>query len=209
VKRETDVLKKPFLVGVVAVLIVVLLLGGLISQFGSIDDRPEGIAERWLSAVGDLTRDGVHDDAVDRVAARGDVALGEQLLRGVDADGKSAFTELEVGRAQVRGDTARVPALVTSRGGDSNFDTILGSGAGGTSIGVLTLVRAGDSWRVVGVEEPDPALKVPSDGGDVVAKAPVALYVGAVVVGVGVAAAASALVRLAGREHEAVGQLHA
>jgi len=43
---------------------------------------------------------------------------------------------------------------------------------------------------------------VPSDGGDVAAKAPAALYIVAVIIGVGVTAAASAMVRLAGREQE-------
>jgi hypothetical protein len=192
VKSETDALKRPFLIGVLAVGIVVVFLGGLISLFGSTDDRPEGVAERWLTAVGELTRKGVHDDAVDRVTAHGDLALGEQLLEGVKADDKSAFTTLEVGKARREGDTALVPVELVGRGFDD----------GVARVQLLVLQRDGESWRVVELRAPDPALRVPSSGGDVAAKAPVTLYLVALVIGVGIAAAASALVRAAGREHE-------
>lgn len=190
--RETDALRKPFLIGVLLVVIVVVLLGGLIALFGSTDDRPEGVAERWLTAVSDLTRKGVHDDAVKRVAAHGDVSLSEGLLAGVEPNDKSAFTELEVGKARLENDLALVPAKIVSRAA-SGFDQ---------QSHVVVLRRTGDSWRVIALKAPDPTLRVPTDGGDVAAKAPVTLYVVALVIGVGVAAAASALVRAAGREHD-------
>ena len=191
-RSETDALKRPFLVGVLFVVIVVVLLSGVIALFGSTDDRPEGVAERWLTAVGELTRKGVHDDAVDRVTAHGDLALGEQLLEGVKADDKSAFTTLEVGKARREGNTALVPVELVGRGYDD----------GVSRLQLLVLDRSGDSWRVVELRAPDPSLRVPSEGGDVAAKAPFTLYLVALVLGVGVAAGASGLVRAAGREHE-------
>jgi len=187
---EAAALRRPFLIGVLASAIVVLLLSGVIAVFSSVDDRPEGVAERWLTAVGDLTRKGVHDDAVDRVQAHGDVALGEQLLTGIDADDKSAFTGLEVGKARRTGDTALVPAQLVGRGDDTKRSQL------------LVLHRAGDSWRIVELRSADPSLKVPSDGGDVASKAAFGVYAVALVVGIGIAVAASALVRAAGREHE-------
>ena len=187
---ETAALKRPFLVGVLASAIGVILICGVIAVFSSVDDRPEGVAERWLTAVGDLTRKGVHSDAVGRVQAHGDVALGEQLLAGVKADDKSAFTGLEVGKARREGDTAFVPAELVGRGDD------------GTRSQLLVLHRDGDSWRVVELRPADPSLKVPSDGGEVASKAPITLYGVALIIGVGIAAGASALVRAAGREHE-------
>ena len=61
---ETHALRRPFLIGVLAAGIGVLLIfGALAIVVASTDDRPEGVAERWLTAVGDLTRKGVHDDA--------------------------------------------------------------------------------------------------------------------------------------------------
>jgi hypothetical protein len=192
---ETAALKKPFLIGLLATTIGFLVVGGFIAVLASnTNDRPEGVAERWLTAVGDLSRKGVHDDAAKHVTAHGDPAVAENLVGGgFDYGGKSAFTALEVGKAQqVDALTARVPAKVTYRGKDN----------GGTERGVLRLEKAGDSWRVVALEAPDLALKVPSDGGDVASKAPVTLYLVALVIGVGVAAGASTLVRAAGREHD-------
>ncbi|MEY2432960.1 MAG: hypothetical protein QOC92_2685, partial [Acidimicrobiaceae bacterium] len=40
---ETAALKRPFLIGVLGVVIVVVFLGGVIGVFGSTDDRPEGV----------------------------------------------------------------------------------------------------------------------------------------------------------------------
>lgn len=187
---ETAALKRPFLVGVLAVAIVVVLVSGVIAVFSSVDDRPEGVAERWLTSVGDLTRDGVHDDAVDRVRGHGDVALGEQLIVGAHADGKSAFTALEVGKARREGDIALVPAQLVTRGSDT------------ARTQVVVLQRDGETWRVVELRPPDSSLKVPSEGGDVASKAPVTLYLVGLILGVAIAVAASAMVRAAGREHE-------
>ena len=187
---ETAALKRPFFLGVLAIAIVVVLVTGVIAVFSSVDDRPEGVAERWLTAVGDLTRDGVHDDAVDRVRGHGDVALGEQLVAGIDADGKSAFTALEVGKARRAGDDAQVPALLVARDNDTPRRQ------------VVVLHRSGDTWQVVEILPKDPTLKVPSDGGDVASKAPLGLYAVALVIGLGIALAASTLVRVSGREHE-------
>lgn len=190
---ETAALRRPFLIGVLASAIGVILICGVIAVFSSVDDRPEGAAERWLTAVGDLTRKGVHDDAAGRVQAHGDVALGEQLLTGVKADDKSAFTALEVGKARRDGDTALVPAELVGRGDDA------------TRSQLLVLHRVGDSWRVVELRPADPSLKVPSNGGDVASKAPISLYAVALIIGAGIAVGASALVRAAGREYELAG----
>ena len=68
--NETDALKRPFLIGVLAVLAVFVVLGVLIAAFGSNADRGEGVAERWLNAVSDTTRKGVKDDARERALER-------------------------------------------------------------------------------------------------------------------------------------------
>ena len=190
---ETAALKRPFLVGVLACAILFVLIGGVIALAATnTDDRPEGVAERWLTAVGDLTRDGVHADALERVTAHGDVAFAPQFIGGVHADGKSAFTALEVGKARRDGVGALVPAQYVARGSDDKHDVL------------MVLAPDKDSWRVVEVRPQDPTLKVPSDGGDPAAKAPLGLYAVGLLVGVGVAAGASYLVRLAGREQDAL-----
>lgn len=187
---ETAALRRPFFIGLLSVGIALVLLTGVIAVISSVDDRPEGVAERWLTAVGDLSRAGVHEDAVERVRAHGDVALGEQLVAGVKTDGKTAFVALEVGKARRDGDTAYVPARLVARDNDT------------PRFQLVVLRRAGDSWRVVDVRPPDPTLEVPSAGGEVASKAPASLYLIALAIGLGLAALASALVRAAGREHE-------
>jgi hypothetical protein len=194
--NETDTLRKPFLIGVLATAIVFVSVGGFIAALATgHDDRPEGIAERWLTATGDLTRKGVRSDAEQRVTNDGDLALAEQLLTvSYDYKGKSAFTALEVGHGRrVDANTTTVPMKLTDRAADSK-----------TKEAVLVLGRDGNSWRVQAVQPTDTTLRVPSDGGPPVSSAPLGLYAIALLIGAGIAVAASNLVRLAGREQSRV-----
>ena len=61
--------------------------------------RPEGVAENWLTAVGDTTRKGVEADARKRAEKIGGVSIGEAICCSSDTDGKAAFADLEVGKA--------------------------------------------------------------------------------------------------------------
>jgi len=73
------------------------------AAFGSTADRPAGIAERWLVAVGDSTREGLEDDGVERADEHG--ALPELAARAglvvsqAAEDGERAFEDVRVGRA--------------------------------------------------------------------------------------------------------------
>ena len=197
-QSETEALKKPFLLGLLATVIGLLIVGGVIAIFATnVDDRPEGIAERWLTAVGDTTRKGVEKDALKRANAHGDASLAAGLIGTANYDGKSAFVQLEVGKAQRSTAGAVVPFIVTTREpSDARPQR-----------GQLVLSHDGDSWRVTSLEPSDGKLKVPSDGGDVASKAPLGLYGIALVIGFGVAVGATALVRAAGREQDRL--LHA
>jgi hypothetical protein len=194
--NETDTLRRPFLIGVLATAIVFVSLGGFIAALATgHDDRPEGIAERWLTATSDLTRRGVRSDAEQRVRNDGDLALAEQFITvGYDYKGKSAFTALEVGHGRrVDANTTTVPMKLTDRADDSK-----------TEQAVLVLSRDGNSWRVNALQPADSTLRVPSDGGPPVSSAPLGLYAIALVIGAGVAVVASVLVRLAGGEQNRV-----
>jgi hypothetical protein len=188
---ETDALRRPFRLGVLAVAITFLLLGGIIGAFGSGADRPEGVAERWLNAVGDTTRKGVADDARERAGKIGPLGLVETLVpEGTDTDGKTAFTELEVGRATTtRSGVASVPFQVHLRTVD---------GDAGNHRGTIVM-RHDVDWRVLSLAATARDAKLPSEGGPPVSSAPLGLYAGAVVVGLAVTLAASALVRAATR----------
>jgi hypothetical protein len=192
--NDTAELKRPFLVGLLATAIAFLIMGGLIAVFATRDDRPEGVAERWLTAVGDLTRKGVRSDTEKRVTNHGALSLASMFITaGHDYDGKTAFTALEVGRGRrLNAQITLVGMKVTDRANDK------------TTKAVLALQRSGGSWRVTAVQPESAELRVPSDGGPSVSEAPVTLYGVALVLGIGVAATASALVRAAGREHDAL-----
>lgn len=186
--HEIDALRKPFKLAVLALVIGFVLAGGMIAAFGSGRDRPEGAAERWLTHVSDTTRKGVGDDSQRHVAEDGDTSTAAFLIGAhADTDGKSTFSAIEVGRAR-RIDEARVevPVLLSYRSDADPFE------------GNVVLRKEGDAWKVIGVSPLDPSLRVPSEGGDPVAKASVGVYAGALVLGLLITAGASVLVRRAG-----------
>jgi hypothetical protein len=183
---ELDAMRRPFRWALLGVAIAFVLIGGLIAAFGTGRDRPEGAAEHWLTEVGDLTRKGVAEDAQRYVAEHGGADAVEALLPREDTDGKSAFTSLEVGKAISGTGGVRVPFVVELR-----------DDAGTKTKGAVLLVRQGDSWHVVAVDQRAPGEKVPSEGGAAIAKAPAGLYGGAVFVGLLVTFACGALLRRA------------
>jgi hypothetical protein len=191
---EHDALRRGFLIGLLATGIVFVLVGGLVAAFGTTDDRPEGVAERWLTAVGDTTRSGVKADSTERVADHGDASLVAALIPpGIDMDGKSAFTELEVGKA-VHGDgETLVPYHLALRNGTTTAGD-----------GTLSMVEdPSRGWQVTALAPPMAGATVPSKGGSAVSKAPLALYAIALVIGALVATGCATLVRAAAAPSQA------
>lgn len=183
--------RRPFLVSLAGVILAFVIIGSLIAVFGTGANRPEGVAERWLVAVGDTQRKGVRERARNEAEEVGPVALAAHLLPTEDTDGKAAFVDLEVGKAvDVDGGRKGVPFRLTQREG---------SGAGDPIEGTVLLEEQGDEWRVVDVGDATPGLEVPSEGGAPAADAPWGLYVGAVVVASMLTAGCAGLVRLASR----------
>ena len=188
-------LLRPFRLGLLAVAIAFVLIGAVVAAFGSGANRAEGVAERWLTDVGDTRRDGVRDRAREEAEAIGPVELARELLPSGDTDGRSAFVDLEVGKARRDGDVARVPFRLHQR-----IDGSAGPAVDGTIVLQETDEDAdGEGWRIVEVAPPIDGRTVPSEGGDPAAEAPAALFVGAVAVGVVLAVLASLAVRAAGR----------
>lgn len=184
--------RKPFVVSLLGVVMVFVVIGSLIALFGTGANRPEGVAERWLVAVGDTERKGVRERSREEAEEVGPVALAAHLLPDEDTDGKAAFVDLEVGKAVDLDDGRKgVPFRLTQR---------QGSDVGAPIDGTVVLVKdEGDEWTVVEVADATPGLKVPSQGGAPAADAPWGLYVGAVAVATLLTAGCVALVRLASR----------
>ena len=181
------------------VLVAFVGIGVLIAEVSAGIHRPEGAAERWLSAISDTTRKGVQADGRHRAADAGPGVDYQSLLPAAPTGGKAAFSDLEVGRADrtVGGADARVPFELHQHAD---------SGTGPAVNQTVVLHRlAGGRWRVTGLDVRRPGEKVPSQGGAAPSKAPLRDWVGALVLGALLTAGASALVGRAGRASPAFG----
>jgi hypothetical protein len=198
-RHDDRALVRPFRLGLLGAAIGFVLLGALVAAFGSGAERPEGVAERWLTDIGDTRRDGVKDRALREADEVGPVALAEDLLPTGDTEGRSAFLDLEVGKATRDPDGTRVPYRLHQR---------IDGSAGPAIDGIVVLVdeddeHGDDAWRVVALEAPIEGREVPSEGGRPAAEASPWLFVGAIAASVVITAACSIAVRAAGRGEQA------
>ena len=184
-----------FVRGLVVCLALMIAGGVGLAALSHGRSRPEGVAENWLTAVGDTTRKGVEKDARKRAEKIGQVMQAARTgLLKYDADEKSAFSDLEVGKAypgQVD-DVVHVPFRVHARNGDKDDVEITG---------ILVMQHAHDEWRVANVATGigDDAHKLPSDGGPPPSSAPASLWLGGLVGAAIIGVITTTLVRLAGR----------
>lgn len=193
--EEIEALRRPFRTGLLGVVALIVLVGGLIAAFGTGANRAEGVAERWLAAVGDTTRTGVRSDAERRLGQLGGAGLVSALVPpGATTGGKRAFLDFEVAKAQAQPDGSRLVAFRVRRRD--------GVAEASEATGALVLRRAADRWQV---DELVPAggNRLPSDGGPALAQAPLGAYAGAILLGLLVTVACSALVRRAGAHESA------
>jgi hypothetical protein len=189
---------KPFRIGVGAVLCLFLAIGGLLAAFGTGEDRPEGVAERWLVDVGDTQRKGVREQSRDDADEVGPVELAAGLLPKEDTDGRAAFIDLEVGKAVDSAEGTKVPFRLHQR---------IDGSAGPAIDGTIVLQEDSDGdWRITAVTGPTDGLEVPSEGGRPAAESGWGLFAGALAVAVLVAAGSSVAVKAAGRAAESAAE---
>ena len=182
-------LRRTFARGLFVCLVVVVQLGVIVAKLNDGHSRPEGSAERWLTAVGDTGRGGVREDAEERAEEIGPLSLATDLVDGAERDGDHAlFTDLEVGKATPVEGAVRVPFRVHQREGDSVDGTlVLGRGEDG-------------DWQIQGLDpQRGEHERLPSEGGSPPSSAPWTLWGLALVIGVGITVFASLLVTWAGR----------
>jgi len=191
---EDSALVAPFRRALLGVVILFVFVGGLIAAYGTGADRPEGVAERWLSNVGDTRRDGVKDKARTSAEKVGPVSLAASILPKQGSGGDSAFADLEVGKAASDDQRTLVPFRLHQELGDSaNKDA---------TYGAVQLVKVGDTWKVTAVLPQQPGLKVPSQGGSPAAKAPKTLFLGTLAVAVLICAIGAGLIHAAGAHEQ-------
>lgn len=155
--RELVSLRRSFRIGMVAVAAFLIAVGGLVAAFGSNADRPAGIAERWLVALSDTTRDGLADDALERLeeheGREPGLTVEDRLLafpalqddHGAGDDGEARFETVRVGRAVTAGldeGVALVPVEVTPYEADA-VD------------GYVFMSDTDDGWKVGGFASPE------------------------------------------------------
>lgn len=204
---------RQFAAGLAGCLALMLVIGAGIGALNRGHSRPEGVAEDWLTAVGDSARKGVEADATKRAEKIGPTATEELILLANgglrnDSKGKSTFPDLEVGKA-IRSPLpdGTTEATVRFRAHARRGDDIV------KLEGHIALRDSTGPWlvdRVVVVSVDDKATdsagftpappELASDGGPPPSSAPNTLWLLALVIGVLVTAAASGLVHLAGRE---------
>lgn len=219
---EMTALRRSFRIGMVAVAAFLIAVGGIVAAFGSNADRPAGIAERWLVALSDTTRDGLEDDAIERLeehmrpmpeGAEGALALlfgppepqpffGFPALRddhGAADDGEARFETIQVGRGvdeNVRPGRLLVPVEVTPYEADP-VD------------GYVVMDDTEDGWKVSGFGDPAfieevggfadlcPDDDCPGFPIERPERAPIGFWIGALALGVLIAAGCSLAARAA------------
>src|SRR5947209_16678381 len=170
-----EVRQSTFVKVIVIVLVVIAGLGVLIHFLNAGHHRPEGAAEHWLSDVSDTGRKGLGTEAQKQADRIGPVTIAEPLLPSVHDSHHSDFDDLEVGKAQPAGpNTARVPFRL------HEHDV---SGSAALKKGTLVLEHRDDGWHVVALDGRRPGEKVASEGGPRPSRAPLALWLGAILLG--------------------------
>lgn len=156
------------------VVAVALLLGAC-----SAADRPEGAVERWLIAL--------NQGPTGEPGRYASEELSEQILPKPRGDGD--LSVIEVGKGVVDQDTARVPYRI--------------EGNGTTIRGTAELDRSSGQWQVVALAPRDPALEVPSAGGERIGKAPANAWLIALATAALLTLVTVGLMRLAGEKPSA------
>lgn len=171
-------------------LVVIVGLGILIRAANSGIQRPEGRAERWLSALSDTGREGLREDAEERASRIGPDRVPPSLMPSDPEDDERYFRDLEVGRAERGGRSARVPFRLHQN---------VARGDAPVKRGTVVMTRIGDRWRVQQVVPRGPGEQVPSEGGDPPSRAPLGLWLGATGLGFVLAGLSHLVVRYADR----------
>ncbi len=186
-----EVRQSTFVKVIVVVLAVVVGLGILIHFLNAGHHRPEGAAEHWLSDVSDTGRKGLGTEARKQAEKIGPVDIAAPLLPATHDSHHSDFDDLEVGKALPDGpNTVRVPFRL------HEHDE---SGSAALRKGTLVLRRDGNSWHVVALDTRRPDEKVASEGGPHPSRAPLALWLGAIGLGLLLALGAHLITQYAER----------
>jgi MFS transporter, putative metabolite:H+ symporter len=182
-------LRRSFAIGLSA---VVLLLGaafGVVLTAGTGQHRPSGAAQDWLYDMAGSTASSGRQASLSLAAQLGSPTLARVLIAPGTTD-EQAFTRIVIGPSRVMARTATVLVTV-QRPARPRAPPVLA--------GTLTLHRWSGGWHVVGVSGVHRVTVVPSPANPALPGPRLAWVIGAVVVVVFLAAAASWVVRRIGQ----------
>ncbi len=137
-------------------------------------DRPEGVVERWLTAIG--------QGPTGEPEIYASKELADDLVPPPREE--SSLEVIEVGKGTVSGARARVP-----------FRIQIPDGTPATHVAELT--RTDGEWQIDRVAGPDSTLLVPTEGGERIGKVSVAVWVGAALTGLAMMVVVALIMRLA------------
>ncbi len=187
---------RKFAQGLVCCVALIVAMFGVLWLLNRGHSRPEGVAENWLTAIGDTTRKGVEADATKRADKVGAPELAIHVLWGhpEQIKRKAGFEDIEVGKAKRSddGQEAEVAFRVHARRPGDKTKEVLG---------VIKLERQDDAWHITDLRQGDPVKagvpSLPSDGGPPPSSAPFTLWLGALAGAAVIGVVTSALVRRA------------
>lgn len=153
----------------------VTLLGLLMALSACGIDRPEGVVERWLTAIA--------QGPTGEPAVYGAKNLADDLVPPPREE--SSLEVIEVGRGRVTGSTARVPFRIQKP--DAEPELL-----------VAELTREGGGWRIVEVSGADLNLTVPTRGGERIGRASFIVWLGGALSGMAMMLIIVLIMRLVG-----------
>jgi hypothetical protein len=182
-------LRRSFAVGLSAVVLFLGAAFGLVLTLGTGQHRPSGAAQDWLYDMAGSTASSGRQTSLSQAAKLGLPALAGPLIAPRTTD-EEAFTRIVVGRSALADGTATVHFTVV-RPGHPRAPPVLA--------GTLTLHRSATGWHVVAVSEVHQVTMVPAPSSPALPGSRLAWAIGVIVVVVLVAAAASFVIKRAGR----------
>jgi hypothetical protein len=136
-------------------------------------DRPEGVVERWLTAIG--------QGPTGEPEVYASKELADDLVPPPREE--SSLEVIEVGKGSVSGTRARVP-----------FRIQVPDGTPETHIAELS--RVDGDWQIVRVARPDSELKIPTQGGERIGKASLAVWLGGALTGLAMMVVVAIIMKL-------------
>ncbi len=189
VATESARLRRPFAIGLSAVVLFLGAVFGVVLTLGSGQQRPSGAAQDWLFDIAGSTASSGRLASLSQAAKVGLPALARPLI-ALGTTNEEAFSRIVIGRSTVSARTASVFFTVV-RPSHPRAPPLLA--------GTLTLHRSSSGWRVTAVSGVHPVTTVPAPANPALPGPGTAWAIGAALVVVLLAAAASLIVRRAGR----------